>query len=100
VLSFLPLHPTPVFYSTFRKANCYPRTENETAVLRWDYGDPSLGTCQETIQGGNHFRYWVQSGTSGAATGGASGAYFLATSYEKPIALGHDIIVDGYNQGR
>ncbi|KAJ7364862.1 hypothetical protein DFH08DRAFT_840162 [Mycena albidolilacea] len=74
--------------------------KNETAVLRWDYGDPSLGTCQETIQGGNHFRYWVQSGTSGAATGGASGAYFLATSYEKPIALGHDIIVDGYNQGR
>lgn len=39
-------------------------TVNETAVIRWDYGDPSLGTCKETIEGGNHFRYWVQNGPS------------------------------------
>lgn len=37
-------------------------SENETAVIRWDYGNPTFGTCQETIQGGNHFRYWVQDG--------------------------------------
>ncbi|KAJ7858163.1 hypothetical protein B0H13DRAFT_2254519 [Mycena leptocephala] len=68
---------------------------NETAVLRWDYYDPALGTCQETIKGGNHFRYWVQNGKSGD-----SGAIFLATSYEMPIAQGHNIVVDGYNRGR
>lgn len=37
---------------------------NETAVIRWDYGDPSLGTCKESIEGGNHLRYWVQNGPS------------------------------------
>ncbi|KAH9931659.1 uncharacterized protein BXZ73DRAFT_47154 [Epithele typhae] len=68
---------------------------NETSELRWDYGDPQLGTCQETIKGGNHFRYWVQDGD-----GADSGAYFLATSYEKSIDFGHDIIFNGYNLGR
>ena len=38
--------------------------ENETGVIRWDYGDPDFGTCKETIQGGNHFRYWIQDGSS------------------------------------
>ena len=36
---------------------------NETAVIRWDYGDPTLGTCKETVEGGNHFRYWTQTGS-------------------------------------
>ena len=40
-------------------------TGNETAVIRYDYNDPSLGTCQESVQGGNHFRYWVQNGSGG-----------------------------------
>ncbi|KAJ7133520.1 hypothetical protein C8R44DRAFT_829330 [Mycena epipterygia] len=68
---------------------------NETAVLRWDYGDPSLGTCEETVKGGNHFRYWTQNGKSAN-----SSAVFMATSYEMPIAQGHNIIVNGYNLGR
>lgn len=68
---------------------------NETAVIRWDYGDPSLGTCKETIEGGNHFRYWVQDGPSAD-----SGAVFMALSYEKPIAAQHDIVVNGYNLAR
>ncbi|TBU31788.1 hypothetical protein BD311DRAFT_804267 [Dichomitus squalens] len=68
---------------------------NETSELRWDYGDPQLGTCQETIDGGNHFRYWIQDGPSAN-----SGAFFLATSYELPIQTGHDILFDGYNLGR
>ncbi|KAG6846818.1 hypothetical protein H0H93_011614, partial [Arthromyces matolae] len=68
---------------------------NESAVIRWDYGDPQLGTCKETIQGGNHFRYWVQDGSEGN-----SGAIFMATSYEKPLSGGHDIIPNGYNFGR
>ena len=33
--------------------------------MRWNYGDPELGTCKETIQGGNHFRYWAQNGNGG-----------------------------------
>jgi len=37
---------------------------NETAVMRLDYQDATLGTCKETVEGGNHFRYWVQSGDS------------------------------------
>ena len=37
---------------------------NETAVIRYNYQDPALGTCKETVQGGNHFRYWTQSGSS------------------------------------
>lgn len=67
----------------------------ETAVLRWDYGDPSVGTCKETIQGGNHFRYWVQNGPDAN-----SGAVFMALSYELPIAQQHDIIPNGYNLAR
>ena len=41
---------------------CSRRVVNETAVIRWDFGDPQLGTCEETIKGGEHFRYWVQDG--------------------------------------
>ena len=38
---------------------------NETAEMRWDYGDPQFGTCKESIQGGDHFRYWTQNGLDG-----------------------------------
>jgi len=69
--------------------------KNETAVIRWDYGDPSLGTCKETISGGNHFRYWTQNGSSAN-----SGAVFMAASYEMPIAQQHNIVPNGYNFGR
>jgi len=69
--------------------------KNETAVIRWDYGDPELGSCKETIQGGNHFRYWVQNGPNGN-----SGSIFMAASYELPIAQQHSIIPFGYNLGR
>ncbi|KAI9509458.1 hypothetical protein F5148DRAFT_754507 [Russula earlei] len=68
---------------------------NETAVMRYDYGDPTLGTCKETVEGGNHFRYWIQSGSSAN-----SGAVFIASSYELPTQLHHDIIFNGYNFAR
>ncbi|KAF8228785.1 hypothetical protein L208DRAFT_1289762 [Tricholoma matsutake] len=55
--------------------------QNETAVIRWDYGDPAVGTCKETIEGGNHFRYWIQNGAAAN-----SGAIFMAVSYEEPLA--------------
>ncbi|KAF8746473.1 hypothetical protein RHS02_00964, partial [Rhizoctonia solani] len=64
---------------------------NETAVMRYNYGDPYVGSCRETIEGGNHFRYWVQKST---------GAVFMAASVELPIELGHDIVRNGYNLGR
>jgi len=68
---------------------------NESAVIRWNYGDPILGTCRETIEGGSHFRYWVQNGPSED-----SGAVFMAFSYEKPLLDNHDIVINGYNLGR
>ncbi|KAH8981883.1 hypothetical protein EDB92DRAFT_1952784 [Lactarius akahatsu] len=85
---------------------------NETAVMRWDYGDPTLGTCKETVQGGNHFRYWTQTGSEAnrcallALTDDvvismlSSGAVFMAVSYELPEALSHDIVFNGYNLAR
>ncbi|KAG8860825.1 hypothetical protein FRB96_003558 [Tulasnella sp. 330] len=68
---------------------------NQTAVIRWDYGSPSIGTCEETLLGGDHFRYWSQIGMEAD-----SGAYFLAASYESALAEGHNIIKNGYNLGR
>jgi hypothetical protein len=68
-----------IFYNPFRFTSS-PVLENETAVIRYDYGDPSLGTCQETIQGGNHFRYWVQNGSQRN-----SSAVFMAFSYEHSL---------------
>ncbi|KAI0726328.1 hypothetical protein C8Q72DRAFT_536097 [Fomitopsis betulina] len=68
---------------------------NQTAEMRWDYGDPELGTCQETIEGGSHFRYWTQNGKQHD-----TGAVFMAASYELPETKQHDIIFNGYNLGR
>ncbi|KAF8914922.1 hypothetical protein CPB85DRAFT_1251853 [Mucidula mucida] len=69
--------------------------DNQTAVMRYNYGDTKFGTCTETINGGNHFRYWVQNGTDAN-----SGAVFMAVSYEMPAAKDHDIVPNGYNFGR
>jgi len=63
--------------------------------MRYDYGDATLGTCKESVLGGNHFRYWVQEGSDAD-----SGAIFLAVSYELPATLFHDIIFNGYNLAR
>lgn len=84
--------------------------------MRWDYGNVQTGTCEETIDGGNHFRYWIQNGSVAD-----SNAVFVAASYELPASstsrtsrevihltheapschLGnHDIVVNGYNFGR
>ncbi|KAG8767212.1 hypothetical protein FRC12_006389 [Ceratobasidium sp. 428] len=64
---------------------------NETAVMRYNYKDAYVGTCRETVEGGNHFRYWIQKST---------GAVFMAASVELPIEQGHDIVRNGYNLGR
>lgn len=33
--------------------------------IRFNFGDIYFGTCRETFEGGNHFRYWKQN-TTGA----------------------------------
>ncbi|WVR07193.1 hypothetical protein IAU60_004234 [Kwoniella sp. DSM 27419] len=63
----------------------------EVEELRYNYGNPYIGTCQETFDGGSHARYWIQNTT---------GAYFLAASVEMDLSSGHDIVPNGYNLGR
>jgi len=63
----------------------------EVAVIRFDFGDSALGTCLESIEGGNHFRFWQQSST---------GAYFLAVSLEESLKEHHTIAPNGYDIGR
>ena len=46
---------------------------NQTMELRQDFGHPDVGTCLESLIGGNHFRVYFQNGPSAN-----SGAAFLA----------------------
>ncbi|KAJ4488405.1 hypothetical protein J3R30DRAFT_3435633 [Lentinula aciculospora] len=68
---------------------------NQTIELRQDYGNSDIGTCLETLIGGNHFRVFMQNGADAP-----SGALFLAVSQEEDLEEGHTIIPDGYNIGR
>ena len=65
--------------------------DGNNGVLRWNYGDPYIGTCKETFIGGNHFRWFKQEST---------GAFFLAASVELDLNNGHMIALNGYNDGR
>ncbi|KAJ7756795.1 hypothetical protein DFH07DRAFT_868178 [Mycena maculata] len=62
---------------------------------REDYGNYAIGTCLETLIGGNHYRVFRQNGSLAN-----SGALFLAASTEQPIVDSHNIIPNGYNLGR
>jgi len=64
---------------------------NETAVIRADYKDTFLGTCIESLTGGNHFRFWQQTTTN---------AIFLAVSVEQDANKHHNIVPNGYDLGR
>ncbi|KAJ7497154.1 hypothetical protein FB451DRAFT_218913 [Mycena latifolia] len=68
---------------------------NQTVELRQDYGDPNLGTCLESLIGGNHLRVFRQNGPQAD-----SGALFLAVSQEEDESEGHTISPNGYNIGR
>ncbi|KAF9527281.1 hypothetical protein CPB83DRAFT_768758 [Crepidotus variabilis] len=68
---------------------------NEIEVLREHFSIPVLGTCLESLKGGNHLRMWQQNGPDAN-----SGALFLAVSQEEDIIEHHDIVPDGYNIGR
>lgn len=64
--------------------------------LRQAYGVPSIGTCWESLVGGNHFRVYQQNGPKAN-----SGAMFLAASQELDAPIHHhDIVPNGYNIGR
>jgi len=68
---------------------------NQTTELRQDFGDALLGTCLESLIGGNHLRMYRQNGPTAN-----SGALFLAVSREEPITQSHTIVPNGYNIGR
>ncbi|GLB37420.1 hypothetical protein LshimejAT787_0404710 [Lyophyllum shimeji] len=68
---------------------------DEREVLRQHYHIPILGTCLETLVGGNHLRTYRQDGPDAN-----SGALFLAVSQEEDLSEHHDIIPNGYNIGR
>ncbi|PKI84472.1 hypothetical protein MVES1_001899 [Malassezia vespertilionis] len=86
---------------SFQYANLGKGNENvkqgslsgNNGVLRWNYGLPSVGTCRETIEGGNHMRWFMQRTKNGTAI-------FLASSYEKGLDQHHTIEPNGYNRGR
>ncbi|KAG9308601.1 hypothetical protein JVU11DRAFT_11707 [Chiua virens] len=59
---------------------------NQTIELREDYGSPSVGTCLETLIGGNHFRYVRR--------------FVLWCDQRNPVTDNHDIVPDGYDIGR
>ncbi|KAJ9127363.1 hypothetical protein QFC24_000770 [Naganishia onofrii] len=80
-------------YGDLQSANLGDGQGNATEleVLRWNYGDPYIGTCRETFNGGLHLRYWRQNTT---------GAFFMAVSEELDLASNHLIASNGYNLGR
>jgi hypothetical protein len=40
------------------------RTVNQTILIRENFGDTVLGTCKESIDGGEHYRVWRQNGSA------------------------------------
>lgn len=84
-------------YANLGRENPYVRQgsmSGNNGVLRWNYGLPSVGTCRETIEGGNHFRWFTQH------TRKAGTAIFLAASLEQGLSKAHSVASNGYNLGR
>lgn len=68
---------------------------DEREVLREHFNIPILGTCLESLIGGNHLRTFRQDGPDAN-----SGALFLAVSQEFDLQGKHAIVPNGYNIGR
>lgn len=62
---------------------------NQTGLYR---KTPAL---MEVLQGGNHFRYWVQNGKKAN-----TGAIFIVASIEMGLKQHHNIVPNGYDLGR
>ncbi|GAA5889381.1 hypothetical protein JCM6882_000727 [Rhodosporidiobolus microsporus] len=69
--------------------------EQELFVMREAIRWPWIGSCLESVTGGNHFRAYKQNGTEAN-----SGAWFLAASKEVDLRKQHKIAPNGYNLGR
>lgn len=67
----------------------------QTNIMRYNFKQGDGGTCLESLNGGNHFRYWIQNGSAAD-----SGAVFVAASVELNATLNHMIAPNGYNRGR
>ncbi|KAH8979928.1 hypothetical protein EDB86DRAFT_597130 [Lactarius hatsudake] len=68
---------------------------NQTIELREDFGNVPVGSCLESLAGGNHLRLFRQNGPTAN-----TGALFLAVSQEENVFDGHTISPDGYDIGR
>lgn len=90
----------------FAVGSCLGLSSNDTQKA--DLGDgngnnPQAGIaregegqgCNESLHGGNHFRYWFQNGTKANTN-----AVFIAASVELPIKQDHMIAKNGYDAGR
>ncbi|EPQ31952.1 uncharacterized protein PFL1_00151 [Pseudozyma flocculosa PF-1] len=68
---------------------------NQTNIMRYNFGQGDEGTCGQSFNGGNHFRYWIQNGSAAN-----SGAIFIAASVEASAKENHMIVDNGYDLGR
>ena len=67
--------------------------KNQTMELRNDFGNPDIGTCWESLLGGNHFRMWRQSGPK-ARTNALFLAYVQPTTVSSPLfCFGADCVL-------
>ncbi|WVN87391.1 uncharacterized protein L203_102570 [Cryptococcus depauperatus CBS 7841] len=68
------------------------RNQTQRSILRYQYfHDDILGTCLESIYGGNHIRVFRQE---------TSGAYFFSTSAEMDSTTHHNLGLNAYDLGR
>ncbi|TFY65738.1 hypothetical protein EVG20_g5357 [Dentipellis fragilis] len=82
---------------------------NQTIELRQDFGDPGLGTCLESLIGGDHFRHAVPWLGRCVHTDWSSGFQSLPPEWllgrqwcfiPRDVTTGHTISPDGYDVGR
>ena len=64
--------------------------DNQTDLLRENFGDVTYGVCRESADGGFHFRVFPQVGSEAD-----SGAYFTAASEEQSLSQNHMIVPNG-----
>ncbi|KAH0828916.1 hypothetical protein J3R83DRAFT_2337 [Lanmaoa asiatica] len=69
---------------------------NQTTELRQDYGSSGIGTCLESLIGGNHFRIQGR----GEANVVSYFTFDIELASDQPVTENHDIIPDGYDIGR
>ncbi|WRT63434.1 uncharacterized protein IL334_000339 [Kwoniella shivajii] len=68
------------------------KNQTQRCILRYQYfHNEYLGTCLESIYGGNHIRVFKQEDT---------GAYFLSSSAEMDSQSNHDLGMNAYDSGR